>query len=106
MSKEEIELLRAEIIQNYNAIAQYNCVLYTAVTAVLAFAVNSDRYVMCLLPYVVMLPIHFLCETRSGNICRIGAYLYVFSGENLSGNPDFACLMRRDTVQAHLFSDG
>ena len=82
MSEQEISLLRTELLQNYSEIAQYNSVLYSVVAAILAYAIKSDNYLICMIPYLVMFPIHFMCETRREGICRIGAYLNVFSGDN------------------------
>ena len=78
----EYELLRAEILNAFDAVTQYNCVLYTVVAAILAFAIESDNFLLCLIPYLVILPIHFLCEDRYRNMCRISAYMYVFLESN------------------------
>lgn len=65
MNEQEINMLRAEMLQAYSEIAAYNRVLYTVNSALLAYAINSDNYLLCLLPYCVMFPIHFMCETST-----------------------------------------
>ena len=83
MKEQEIKLLREEIMRDYNEIMQYSCVLYSVIAAVMAFALEySDNYLLCMLPYLVMFPIHFMCEARRESICCIGAYLYVFADIN------------------------
>ena len=49
MSEQELNTLRTGLLQVYNEIAQYNCVLYTVFAAALAYAANYDNYLICLI---------------------------------------------------------
>lgn len=77
----ELDLLRAEMMQNDSEITQYNCVLWTVISAVLAYAIQSQNYILCLLPYIIIFPVHFICESKRFGICRISGYLYVFKDD-------------------------
>ena len=70
----EYDTLRNEILQNQSLIVQYDCVLYTAVAAILVFALEHDNYLLFLIP---MLMIFFLEEKRKA-IHIISAYMCVF----------------------------
>lgn len=74
----EYELLRQEILDKINAIVQYNILLYTATTAVLAFAFEKENPFLCLLPYVVILPIYLMVEELHNITSNIAAYMIVF----------------------------
>lgn len=81
----EYEILRAEMMENYTEINNCRSVLYAAVATILTFAVQSDNYLMCLIPYLVIVPLFFLCESKHSKICWIGAYLYVYlEGDNFN----------------------
>ena len=77
----EIELLRAEMMQLYAEITQCNCILYTAFTAIIAYTFKYDNYLVSLFPYFLIVPIFFICELKKDSICRLSAYMYVFSDE-------------------------
>lgn len=74
----EYEMLRAEMMEYYRAITQYGNILYTAVAAILVFALQKDAFYLCLVPYIVILPLYLLTEAKSRGICKIAAYMYVF----------------------------
>lgn len=78
----EYELLRNEILENYDAIKQYNLALYVAVISVLTFALDKQNFLYCLIPYIAIIPLYFACESKNRNICKIAAYMNVF----LEGN--------------------
>lgn len=78
----EYEILRTEIIENYNGIRQYENVLYTVVAAILVFALQSDWYLLCLIPYVVILPVFLIVMATKFSICKIATYMQIF----LEGN--------------------
>ncbi len=44
----EYELLRDEILKDYEGIRQYECILYTVVAAILSFAIGAKQYLLCL----------------------------------------------------------
>lgn len=75
---DEYELLRAEMMENYTEINNSCSIFYTAVATILAFAVQTDNYLLCLIPYLVIIPLFFLCESKHNKICWIAAYLYVY----------------------------
>lgn len=74
----EYELLRNEMMESYRAITQYNTVLYTATATILALVLQRDEYLLCLIPYIVIIPLFLLCESKRNGICRIAAYMNVF----------------------------
>ena len=74
----EYELLREEIMENCKDVNNSYSILYTAIATILTFALKSDDYLLCLIPYFIIVPMFFLCESKHNKICWIGAYLYVF----------------------------
>ena len=74
----EYEMLRAEMMDDYKTISQYNVVLYTATATILAFAIKDGTFLSCLIPYCVLLPLYLICEAKRRVICRIAAYLNVY----------------------------
>ena len=74
----EYELLREEMMENIRAITQYAVILYAAVTAVFAFAIESNNFLLYLITYFIVLPLHFATESKHYANCKIAAYLYVF----------------------------
>lgn len=74
----EYEMLRAEMMDDYKTISQYNVVLYTATATILAFAIKDGTFLSCLIPYCVLLPLYLICEAKRRGICRIAAYLNVY----------------------------
>lgn len=74
----EYEFLRAEIMDDYKYIAQYNVVLYTASATILAFALQKEQFILSLVPYIILLPLYLMCEEKRRGICKIAAYLHVF----------------------------
>lgn len=78
----EYECLREEILKDYEGIRQYECVMYTVVVAVLAFAIESGHYILCMIPYIIIMPIfHIVMGTKQG-ISKAATYMIVF----LEGN--------------------
>ena len=75
-------MLRQEILDCISAIVQYNILLVTAVVMVLAYAINSESYLICLLPYLIVLPVHFMSEAKSMTTYKLSAYMIVY----LEGN--------------------
>lgn len=55
----EYSMLRDEIILSMQTIKNYNNLLYTTTVALLAFAFNSSREILFLLPFVVIFPLYF-----------------------------------------------
>lgn len=78
----EYELLRAEMMDLFKAVTQYGTVLYSAVAAILAFALQRDEFYLCMVPYVAILPLFLLSESKNRGICKIAAYMYVFLEED------------------------
>lgn len=74
----EYELLRAEMMDLFKAVTTYGTVLYSAVAAILAFALQRDEFYLCLVPYVAILPLFLLSESKNRGICKIAAYMFVF----------------------------
>ena len=74
----EYESLRQEILVNSQIIAQYNALLYTVTVAVLAFAFDKENPFLCLIPYVVIIPIYLLNEWKRKSNCNIASYMLVF----------------------------
>ena len=74
----EYESLRQEILVNSQIIAQYNALLYTVTVAVLAFAFDKKNPFLCLIPYVVIIPIYLLNEWKRKSNCNIASYMLVF----------------------------
>ena len=74
----EYELLRDEILKDYEGIRQYECILYTVVAAILSFAIGAKQYLLCLVPYIVIISIfHIVMGTKQG-IAKIASYMIVF----------------------------
>lgn len=81
----EYELLRSEMMDNQKTITQYELTLYTAVSALIAFALGKQEYYYCLIPYVAIIPLYLLAEAKRQSICDIAAYLSVFcEGETIN----------------------
>jgi hypothetical protein len=74
----EYEFLRAEMMDYYQTISQYNVVMYTATATILVFALKESLFLFCLIPYCVVLPLYLMCEAKRRGICRIAAYMIVF----------------------------
>ena len=80
-SSKEYELLRSEIINTYNHIQSIHNILYTAVGAILAFALKTEikSCAICLLlPWLIILPLYLTMEAKHRGVAELGAYLYVF----------------------------
>ena len=74
----EYELLRAEILEDYTHINQYENLLYTVVAAILVFSLQSNWYLLCLIPYVVILPVFLIVMGIKSGICKIATYMQAF----------------------------
>lgn len=77
--EQEYKLLRDEILADYSGIRQYENVMYTSVAAILAFSINSNHYILCMIPYLVIISIYSIVMSTKGGICKIAMYLAVFS---------------------------
>ena len=78
MGDEEYKVLRDEMIMYYNNIANYNIVLFTTSTGIMAYVLNKEEYYYCLIPLMIIIPLFLLCENQHKNACKLGAYLNVF----------------------------
>lgn len=65
-------------MENSKVISQNTSVLYTAVAAIFALAINTNNFVFYMIPYFVIIPIFLASEVKARSNCRIGAYLNVF----------------------------
>ena len=74
----EYELLVEKIRDPDQEIVQYNSILYTATAAILAFTFEKDSALLCLLPYLVIVPVYLLIQQKRESQHRITAYLIVF----------------------------
>ena len=74
----EYELLREEMMENFKVISQNTSVLYTAVAAIFALAINTNNFIFYMIPYFVIVPVFLASEAKARSNCRIGAYLNVF----------------------------
>ena len=82
---EEYKVLREELRMSFSNIVTYTTVMYTASNVILVFALGKDEFYFCLVPLLVILPLYLLCENQHRQICRLGAYLYVFcEGEHFN----------------------
>lgn len=80
---QEYEVLRAEILADYSGIRAYENMLYTVVAAILVFTLQSDLYFLCMIPYVVIMPVFFIVMSTKNGICKIATYMQVFlEGDN------------------------
>ena len=75
---QEYKLLREAITSNFSGIRQYENVMYTSVAAILAFSINSNHYILCMIPYVVIISIFAIVMATKGGICKTAMYLAVF----------------------------
>lgn len=76
--EKEYGFLRDEILAQYGGIRQYENLMYTAVAAMLAFSIGSDYYVLCMIPYIVIITVYFIVMATKGGIVRIATYMIVF----------------------------
>ena len=75
-------MLRNEMMQCYNTIKDYNIALYSSTAVVLTFALQRQEYFLCMIPMIIIVPLHLLSQNRKKSICYIASYLYFF----LEGN--------------------
>lgn len=80
MDKEYL-MLREEIILSMKTVKNYNNLLYTATTALLAFAFSTSQEILFLLPFIVIFPLYFLIKREMMQVLRIGAYITIFLEE-------------------------
>lgn len=76
-SKEYL-MLRDEIMKDYEIIQNSRNVLYVAVAAILAFAVDQKEAFLFLVPYIVIIPIYLVTIDFKLNMYKLGTYLKVF----------------------------
>lgn len=76
----EYELLRAEIKSEYDYVQGNNTIMYTAIGAILTFALGTENnnYFVCLLPLFIILPLYLRNVSHHRSVIRNMAYLYVF----------------------------
>lgn len=74
----EYELLRQELVMDYESIRQYDYILYIGVAMILTFVFDSPQFIMCMLPYFIIVPLFFMARQKNYGVCLIGSYLYVF----------------------------
>ena len=76
-SKEYL-MLRDEIMKDYEIIQNSRNVLYVAVAAILAFAVDQKEAFLFLVPYIVIIPVYLVTIDFTLNMYKLGTYLKVF----------------------------
>ena len=76
-SKEYL-MLRDEILKDYEIIQNSRNVLYAAVAAILAFAVDQKEALLFLIPYIVIIPVYLVTIDYTLNMYKLGTYLKVF----------------------------
>ena len=76
-SKEYL-MLRDEILKDYEIIQNSRNVLYVAVAAILAFAVDQKEAFLFLVPYIVIIPVYLVTIDFTLNMYKLGTYLKVF----------------------------
>ena len=76
-SKEYL-MLRDEIMKDYEIIQNSRNVLYVAVAAILALAVDQKEAFLFLVPYIVIIPIYLVTIDFKLNMYKLGTYLKVF----------------------------
>ena len=74
----EYEILAEKIKDRDQEIVQYNSLLYTATAALLAFTFENDNPLLCLLPYLIIVPVYLLIQQKRESQHRISAYMIVF----------------------------
>lgn len=77
----EYAMLREEILLSLQTIKNYNNLLYSATSALLAFASALSHEIIFLLPFAVIFPLYFLIKREMMQVLRIGAYISVFLEE-------------------------
>ena len=78
VGEKEYGMLRNEILASYGGIRQYENIMYTSVAAILAFAIGSNYYILCMIPYIVIISVYFIVMSTKAGICRIAMYMVVF----------------------------
>ena len=76
--EEEYKVLRDEMNQYYQNIANYNIALYTGSSAVFALVVDKTDFYYSLVPLMIIIPLFLLCENEHRKACKLGAYLNVY----------------------------
>lgn len=74
----EYELLRTEIMSDLETLRVYNNLLFTVVTAILAFTIDSNFFLASMIPYIVIVSMFQLLNISHRGICKVGTYLSVF----------------------------
>lgn len=75
---EEYKLLKQEIINNNNIMRNFQIALYSATGLILTFAFMQDEPMICLLPYLVIIPLYLFRIKQSCDTIKVGAYMIVF----------------------------
>lgn len=79
MTKEiEYQALREEIMFSMKTVKNYRTFMYTVVVATLAFAIDKEDPILCLIPFCIIIPLFLLAMHQIDSTLRIGAYIYVF----------------------------
>ncbi len=74
----EYESLREEILFSMQTVKNYRNLLYTIVTASLAYAFDKDEAMLFLIPFCAIIPLYLLTMHQIDSTMRIGTYIYVF----------------------------
>lgn len=74
----EYDMLRKEIELYLSKINLMTNVLYVSVTAILAWAIESQNAAMCGLAYCIIIPSYIIVQSYNWGCLKIGAYLSTF----------------------------
>lgn len=77
----EYEALRREIERMIEMQHSLYNILYVGVAAVLAWGINNNNSLVCLLAYCIIFPAFYIMLSYNSGIIRIGAYIYVYYDE-------------------------
>ena len=82
----EYELLKAQMLAELEDIVKYNLALYSTTAAILTFAFASNaHFLLCLLPYSILIPLCLLTERKRWAISDISTYMIVFLENDETG---------------------
>lgn len=76
--KEEYDYLRKQIETNISLIHKTTNILYVGVTAILAWSIESNTHLICLLSFGIIIPTYCMVLDYQMGLLKIGAYLSVF----------------------------
>lgn len=77
----EYEALRREIEQLSELQHSLCNIVYVGVAAILAWGINKNNSLVCLLTYCITFPSFYIMLSYNSGIIRMGAYIYVFYDE-------------------------